>query len=268
MIGERRPRGGRPLPVGHDSLALGVPPSGAGTIFAQAVRGGVELRAREGRELVFGRNRQEVHVCLGADDRMISRRQGTLRHHDGHWWVSNVGKLPIRLPGSRLLFQHEEPVPLEQGYSPLFVRGTRNREHLLEVYVVGPDGERPGQHHAEETVPPRMWQLSDDERLALVVLGQRYLRHDALPQPLAWRQAGDQLADLRPDAGWNARKVERTVGAVRARLSAHGVAGLTREEVGEPVGNMLNDNLIRELMLCTTLVPPDLALLDPPGDEE
>jgi hypothetical protein len=44
------------------------------------------------------------------------------------------------------------------------------------------------------------------------------------------------------------------------------VPGLTREEVGEPVGNALNDNLIRELVLSTTLVPPDLALLDdPPG---
>jgi hypothetical protein len=52
------------------------------------------------------------------------------------------------------------------------------------------------------------------------------------------------------------------VGAVRTRLAKDGVAGLTREEVGEPVGNVLNDNLMRELLLSTTLVPPDLALLD------
>lgn len=34
------------------------------------------------------------------------------------------------------------------------------------------------------------------------------------------------------------------------------------EEVGEPVGNTLNDNLLTELVQSTTLVPPDLALLD------
>jgi hypothetical protein len=54
---------------------------------------------------------------------------------------------------------------------------------------------------------------------------------------------------------------------VRSRLSKSGVAGLTREEVGEPVGNKLNDNLLRELLLSTTLVPPDLRLLEH-GDED
>lgn len=52
------------------------------------------------------------------------------------------------------------------------------------------------------------------------------------------------------------------VAAIRARLSREGVPGLVREEVGEPVGNALNDNLMRELVLSTTLVPPDLALID------
>lgn len=42
------------------------------------------------------------------------------------------------------------------------------------------------------------------------------------------------------------------------------MAGLTKAEVGEPVGNALNDNLLRELVLSTTLVPPDLGLLDDP----
>lgn len=44
--------------------------------------------------------------------------------------------------------------------------------------------------------------------------------------------------------------------------SAGGIAGLTREEVGEPVGNTLTHNLIRDLMESTTLVPPDLQLMD------
>lgn len=40
------------------------------------------------------------------------------------------------------------------------------------------------------------------------------------------------------------------------------MSGLTRDEVGEPVGNTLNHNLITELLLTTTLVPPDLAEID------
>ncbi|GLY83134.1 hypothetical protein Airi02_010640 [Actinoallomurus iriomotensis] len=39
---------------------------------------------------------------------------------------------------------------------------------------------------------------------------------------------------------------------------SHG--NLTHAEIGEPVGNALNHNLL----LSTTLVPPDLAVLDEP----
>lgn len=51
-------------------------------------------------------------------------------------------------------------------------------------------------------------------------------------------------------------------GAVRRRLARREVRGLTRDEVGEPVGNALNHNLLLELLLSTTLVPPDLRLVD------
>ncbi|MFF3573845.1 hypothetical protein ACFYXQ_39445 [Nocardia jiangxiensis] len=51
-------------------------------------------------------------------------------------------------------------------------------------------------------------------------------------------------------------------GTVRNRLSRAGVAGLTRAEVGEPVGNALNHNLIQELLQTTTLAPFDLAHID------
>lgn len=57
---------------------------------------------------------------------------------------------------------------------------------------------------------------------------------------------------------WTTRTAEAAphrVAGVRNRLSREGVAGLTREEVGEPVGNALNDNLFAELLLSTTLVP-------------
>ncbi|HEY3503079.1 MAG TPA: hypothetical protein VGN37_09910 [Actinocatenispora sp.] len=253
---------GQPLRPGHDSLALGVPESVPGTIFALAVAGGIEMRPREGRTILFGRNADDVHVCVGGDDRGVSRQHGVLLREDGRWWVRNTGQMPIRLPDSRLLFHGEEPVPLTTGYSPLFVRGSRSRDHLLEVYVAEAAGDRPTPRHLDPTQPPRLWRLSPDERAVLTVLGQRYLRHESHPQPLTWRQAAATLTELYPDAGWTQKRVEHHVVAVRTRLSRDGLAGLTREEVGEPVGNALNDNLLRELLLSTTLIPPDLALLD------
>ncbi|MFI6827781.1 hypothetical protein ACIBG5_11820 [Kribbella sp. NPDC050241] len=93
-------------------------------------------------------------------------------------------------------------------------------------------------------------------------MGQRYLLHERHPLPLAWRVAADQRSELHPDAGWTGKRVEHLVAGVRNRLSREGVAGLTREEVGEPVGNALNDNLFAELLLSTTLVPSDVDILD------
>lgn len=52
------------------------------------------------------------------------------------------------------------------------------------------------------------------------------------------------------------------VAAVRERLSKAGAPKLIREEVDEPIGNALNDNLLKELLRSTTLLPKDLAVLD------
>ncbi|WP_370949173.1 FHA domain-containing protein [Amycolatopsis sp. cg5] len=252
---------GSVLPSGHHSLAWGVP-GVAGTLHVLAVTGGITVGPREGRTILFGRNRPDVHVCVGENDRRISRHQGSLTHRDDQWWLSTSGRLPLRLPGSRLLFSEDEPLPLGPGYTPLFVRGSSGREHLLEVHVGTHDGDRPRTEHDAPTRPPHTWALSPSERLALIVLGQRYLLHEAYPNPLSWRQAAEYLNDLRPAEEWTHKKVEHLVVGVRTRLSRGGVAGLTREEVGEPVGNTLNHNLVRELMESTTLVPPDLGSLN------
>ncbi|MEV7087972.1 FHA domain-containing protein [Streptomyces sp. NPDC093085] len=252
----------RALPAGHDSLARGASAPVRGTVFALALTGGMTLGPGEGRTVLFGRNRPEVHICLGEDDPQVSRHQGTLTHRGGQWLLSTVGRPPIRCPGGRLLVRDEEPLALGTGYTPLFVGGSRGREHLLEVFVTGPDDEHPRPRHTDVTRPPRVWVLSDQEKLALVVLGRRYLRHDPHPQPLTWRQTAAELAELQPGARWTEKRVEHTVNAVRIRLSRDGVPWLTREEVGEPVGNALNDHLIRALLTSTNLVPRDLRLID------
>ncbi|MFI9384657.1 FHA domain-containing protein [Kutzneria sp. NPDC052558] len=266
MNDTRRATGGRELAAGHDSLALGVPPSSPGTLFALALAGGVTFAPKEGRTVLFGRDRPEVHVCIGENDRRISRQHGRLTHHEGLWWISTTGRVPVRLPGSRLLFPEDKPIPLAEGYTPMFVHGSSGREHVMEIFVAGRDSSRPTSRHADPTQPPKTYRLSPVERLVLVVLGQRYLMHEAYPQPLSYLQTARHLGELQPDAGWGAKRIEHLVAGVRAKLSREGVAGLTSEEVGEPVGNMLNHNLIRELLESTTLAPPDVRLLSHPGD--
>ncbi len=244
------------------SLALGVPPAQRGTIHVRSIGGDFRLRPGEGREILFGRHRESVHVCIGEDDGRVSRKQGTVVHRADRWWVRNTGRLPIRLPGSLLLFTDEDPVPLGEGYTPLFVRGSSSREHLLELFVSGADDSLPKPRPDDPTRPPKTWPLSPEEHLALTVLGQRYLLHEACPQPLTWKQAAAQLQALQPSAGWTVPVLAHLVARVRERLSHGGVFGLVEAEVPQPVGNALNDNLIRELMMSTTLVPPHLAALD------
>lgn len=241
-------------PGGGETLA-------PGTIIAQSLAGRVQFGPRPDRTLVFGRGDPDVHVCIGEADLGVSREQGTVTYRDGRWQVANTGALPVRLP-SRLLCHAEEPVPLDDGYTPVYIRGTGRREHLIELYVVGPAGRGPVPRHQDPTAPPRRWRLSREERLALIALGQRYLRHERYAQPVTRQAAADFLAEAEPGRHWTGRRVEHLANDVRRRLAKAGVPGLTAKEVGKPVGNALNHNLLHELILSTTLVPLDIAKFD------
>jgi hypothetical protein len=175
--------------------------------------------------------------------------------------VHNTGRRPLHMPTGDL-FTNAEPVPLADGYTPLFVGGSGRRRHLLELFVVGPDGRSPLPLHDHETHSPTAWPLSGDERLALTVMGQRYLRNEPNPQPLGRREAAMELAEIDPEGRWTIKRVENRANAVRQRLSKRGVPGLVATEVHPPIGNQLNDNLVRELLRTGTLTPADLALLD------
>lgn len=233
------------------------------TLIAQSIGGGITLAAREGRTVLFGRQADEVHVCVGADDQGVSRKHGAITFESGRWRVHNTGRRPMHLP-SGALFPNAEPVPLADGYTALFVSGSGQRRHLLELYVVGVDGETPRPRHDDGTQTPAStaWPLSSAERLALTVLGRRYLRNELNPQPLTRHEAAEELRAIDPDGGWTYKTVEHRAKEVRNRLSARGVPGLIAKEVPAPIGNQLNHNLIRELIRSGTLGPADLARLD------
>ncbi|WP_433337659.1 hypothetical protein [Spirillospora sp. CA-294931] len=248
------------LPKSVGSLAHGLPPARANTLFVLGANGGMSVAPDIRFDLVFGRCEPEVHVCVGADDPHVSRRHGYITREDSRWVLHNVGKLAIRFPGSRLVLGGDR-AELPVAYTPLFIVAPK-REHLLEVRIAAGATAGGTAQHEVTTRNPDGWQLSDDEHLVLVCLSRRYLRQEPQPQPLTWAQVGQELAHLRPGEGWTAKRAAHIVTKVRERLAREHVAGLREEEIPPPLGNTLNHNLITELLVSATIVKDDLELLE------
>ncbi|WP_156096629.1 FHA domain-containing protein [Amycolatopsis jejuensis] len=235
----------RTLPAGHPSLARGFA-SPPGTLVVLGLTGGVLVPPSATDPVTFGRNTAEVTVPLGEDDRRVSRRHGVLEHHGGRWWVRATGKVPLRLPRSRLLFTGASPVPLPPGYLPVFARGSGDREHVLEVRIT--DG--------APDAAPAVW-LRPDERLVLAMVGRSFLRRDECPRAVPVALAAARLSTLDPGGGWTPDAVAGVLDGVRARVRP-----------GRP-----DAEVVSALVSGAVLVPPDLALLAPvlpplPGEVE
>lgn len=240
------------------------PEAPAGTIFVVGPERGYAVPPCR-YTLLFGRDREDVHVPVGVDDPSVSRRHGvfTCPGPGSGWWLRNNGNLPIELPdGVLLLAGHWRAVA--PGYTPLVINSSRQRSHLVEVRITGEPGrQQQSTTKAETARPETVYVLSAPERLVLAALARRYLEgHDDYPLPLTWKETA-AVANASPYATrtWTDRMVEHTVGDVRERLHRRGVRGLLREEVGQPVGSTLSVNLIRELLKTATLGSQDLALL-------
>ncbi|MEV4364513.1 FHA domain-containing protein [Nonomuraea sp. NPDC049625] len=247
------------------SLAHGVGSALPGTLHARTIMGGIRVRPIPGRNVRFGRaERPDVDLSVGVDDQSVSRLHAEVTYRDERWWLRNVGWQLLRLPRGRLVHSSTDPIPLADGYTPLFIRGSGYRQHLVELYVTGEDGEPQTNRHRAETIPPRIWDLSDAERLLLVVLGEHYLLYEESPRPLTYKQAAERLAYLRPEEGWRTRTIENRIEIVRHRLDAGGFPYplLHDKDAGRPYDNQLLHNLLRGLVESTTLVPPDLNLLE------
>jgi hypothetical protein len=245
-------------------LGDNLPSAPVGTIFVVGPEGGYAVPPRK-YTLLFGRDRENVHVPVGVDDPAVSRRHGvfTCTGPDGEWWLRNTGNLPVELPDGALLLADHWRI-IAPGYTPLVINSSKRRSHLVEVRLVDQVGKWPRSTTEAETVKPEtVYELSVAERLVLTALAKRYLEgHDGHPLPLVWEETA-RLANASPYSTrtWTNRTVANTVEDVRERLHRRGVYGLLREEVGEPVGTKLSENLIRELLKTTTLSAQDLGLL-------
>ncbi|MET9296829.1 FHA domain-containing protein [Streptomyces sp. NPDC003077] len=254
----------------RESLARGTAPAAAGTLHLRSVSGHLSVAPRPGAVVTFGRGEPpRADLPVGEDDMRVSRRHGELTYRRRRWWLRNTGRQLVRLPEGRLMHTSTDPVPLASGYTPVFIRGSGHREHLVELFVTGHDEPSAARHRQAVTLRPRTWPLREDERRLLVVLGQHYLLYEAGPRPLAYRQAAELLECLRPGERWTPRRVEARVEAVRRRLDRGGFPYplLHDKDSGAvPSDNTLLHNLLRGLVESTTLVPPDLALLDEPPE--
>lgn len=250
------------LPPG--SPADKVPPAPPGTIFVLGPERGYAVPARR-YTLLFGRDREDVHVPVGADDPTVSRRHGlfTCTGPDGDWWLRNIGKLPIELPDGALMLSGHQRV-IEPGYTPLVINSSKQRSHLVEVRLIDELDRRPRSTTKAETADPEtVYELSPQERLVLTALARRYLEgDDGYPLPLTWEDTA-RVVNASPHSTktWSFRSVANTVEDVRERLHRRGVRGLMRDEVGVNVGATLSANLIRELLKTATLSAQDLELL-------
>lgn len=233
-----------------------------GTLLVLSTSGGLSVTPDSAFTVLFGRNYPEVHVCVGANDRNVSRVQGRISREHSRWMLGNLGRSPIRMPGGALLLTgHRAELP--RTYAPLSVLSPR-QEYLLEVRVVGPRPAGAGGEVFEDlTVTRPKWPLSAEERLVVVCLAQRYLRGEPYPQPLTWGRVAEELAARYPEVRWNAHRAANIVGKIRRTLHGAGVAGMVEDEIPQPVGNALNHNLIVELLESTTITREDLV---PPGE--
>ena len=235
-----------------------------GTLRVLEPEGGLIVSPVEGMVVRFGRNRPEVHICIGPDDLGVSRLHGTLEYRSGCWWVRATGGRPVRLGRTQELWCGDEPVPLADGRTSLQVEGTNpNEVHVLRVEVAA-GRPRPAplrsEHCGGQTDQVRRYRLESDERLVLTVIAQRVLLRCPGATLLTCRETVDELEPLQPGV-WTRKKVEHLLKDVRERLAAQGVDDVVPGPGSTGHDDSYRRNLVNELVRSGTLSPADLRLL-------
>lgn len=248
-----------------------------GTLYARSTTGSIMIQPRHGRIIRFGRNLPQhdpyVHLAVGPDDQRVSRRHGELTFRHRQWWLRNTGRRLIRLPRGQFLHMATDPIPLACGYTWLYVKGSNQREHMVELFVTGhdtPSRPLPRPPGAETLSTEEYGEFSFKERLVLVALGERYLHYEPDPFPRTYQEAAALLKEVDPAGGWTKRKVEFRVGKVREQVHRRGTFPYkVKTDPDEPRVNDdgLLHNLFRGLVEDGILTPFDLDLLDDGEDD-
>lgn len=228
---------------------------------------GERRRLTPGVELVFGRGSTvDLHI---DDNPQLHRRFGAIRHHDGGWWLHNLG--------SRLLLHvHDRTSKSSAAVAPgtaaplvypaiavRFTAGVATYELVLDLDldVAGAVADAvPGA--ADRTASPPTVDHSDlpltpNQRLLLVALAEPALNDPTGPVSIpANKSVASRL-------GWSTTTFNRALDRLCRKLDRAGVAGL----VGAP-GDLATDRrrrLVEHAVTTELVTEADLSLLPSTG---
>jgi hypothetical protein len=186
-------------------------------------------RVRPGETFTFGRA-PECSAVLPAADLGVSRTAGSLRHHDGGWWLHNDSSSSVlNLLGDRGFRVDLPPglgVPLQQWHAKVTATGSLGR-YVLRLRlpdldeIPDPEGQAPQSGERAVTITRYQVRLTDSDRLVLAARFEPYLtwRHAGDPAPRSARDAAQRI-------GWQAHAVTKRCENIRDRYVRLGAPGL------------------------------------------
>lgn len=228
----------------------------AGTMLLIVMYDAQTWRVGPGEAFTFGRA-STCTAVLPTADLGVSRTSGSLRYHDGSWWLHNDSSSSVlNLLGDRGFRVDLPPglgVPLQQWHAKVTVTGSLDR-YVLRLRlpdldeVPDPEGKAPQAGERAVTTTRYRVRLTDSDRLVLAARFEPYLtwRHAGDPSPRSARDAAERI-------GWQAHAVSKRCENIRERYMRLGAPGLR--------GPRALDELARLLISTGQLSADDLRRL-------
>jgi hypothetical protein len=200
-------------------------------------------RVRPGESFTFGRSKK-CTVVLDAADRGLSRTAGSLRFHDGTWWVHNDSHACLLFVTGDRGFRADLPpglaLPLQQWHAKLRLAGGQGNYTLLVRLPDDSDEPEPRPLAAVPTDSRAITsvrarpKLSDSDRLILAARFEKYLiwRYPGVATPCTAREAAERI-------GWGQHAVVKRCENIRERYARLGVPGLRGPRALEELATLL-----------------------------
>jgi hypothetical protein len=231
-----------------------------------------------GETFTFGRGKT-CSAVLSADDRGVSRRAGSLRHHDGAWWIHNDSRACLLYVTGDRGFRADIPpgmrLPLQQWHAKIRLAGGLGTYTLLvrlpelDHQPDGPDGpDAGGQAGADgsadrqaSTLPgkpdhtgtgpdaPVPLRRPDERATSTTEFRPPLTESDRLvlaarfERYLTWRYPGAPTPCTAREAaeriGWKPHAVVKRCENIRERYARHGAPGLRGPRALEELAALL-----------------------------
>ena len=185
-------------------------------------------RVQPGEPFTFGRS-PTCSVVLPPNDRGVSRNAGSLRFHDGSWWLHNDSSSSVLSVVGDRGFRVDLPpglqIPLQQWHAKVTLNGALDNYTLRLRLPELDDVPDPSSAYVtgERAVTATRYRarLSDSDRLVLAARFEDYLdwRHTGDPTPRSAKQTAERI-------GWQAHTVAKRCENIRDRYVRLGAPGL------------------------------------------